>query len=192
MKTLKATIDAVHALVRRGIPMALVGLSVLFASAGARAACGSPARLGSGMAPRMPFLAQMTGGVSQAGSSSSIVGLWHVSYVSDGALFYEAFDQWHSDGTEFENAYAIPTEGNVCEGVWKQIAPRTIKLNHIGWNFDADGNPAGTFTLTEINAVSSDGASYKGTFDYKLFDVNGNLLDEIKGTQTASRITVTN
>jgi len=192
MKTLKATNDAGHGLLRRSIPLALVGLSVLFTSLGAKAACGDPTRFGLSAVPRMPFLAQMTGGGDQAANNNSIVGLWHVSYVSGGELFYEAFDQWHSDGTEFENAYAIPTEGNVCEGVWKQVAPRTIKLSHIGWNFDPSGNPAGTFTLTETNVVSSDGATYQGSFDYRLFDVNGTLLDDIKGTLTATRITVSN
>ena len=192
MKTLKAINDAGRGVLRRSIPLALVGLSVLFTSAGAKAACGDPTRLGLGIAPKMPFLAEMTGTAGRTNSSTSIVGLWHVSYESGGELFYEAFDQWHSDGTEFENAYAIPTEGNVCEGVWKQVAPGTVRLNHIGWNFDPSGNPAGTFTLTETNILSQDGVTYKGSFDYKLFDVDGTLQDEIKGTLTATRITVTN
>ena len=190
MKTLKATNHAGRDLLRWSVPLACVGLSVLFTSVGARAACGDPRAFGLFGAPKMPFLAQMTGGVSAAGSSNSIVGLWHVSYESGGELFYEAFDQWHPDGTEFENAYAIPTEGNVCEGVWKQVGSRTVRLNHIGWNFDASGNPAGTFTLAETNIVSEDGATYTGSFDYKLYDPNGILLDEIKGTQMATRITV--
>jgi len=191
MKTLKVTNDRPRGLLRRSILLAVAGLSALFTSVGARAACGDPRAFSLFGAPKMPFLAQMAGEVSAA-DSNSIVGLWHVTYESGGEEFYEAFDQWHSDGTEFENAYVIPTEGNVCEGVWKQVASHTIRLNHIGWNFDANGNPAGTFTLTETNFLSSDGASYKGTFDYKLFDVNGILQDEIKGTLTATRITVTN
>ena len=130
--------------------MAVAGLSALFTSVGARAACGDPKAFSLFGAPKMPFLAQMAGEVSPA-DSNSIVGLWHVTYESGGEEFYEAFDQWHSDGTEFENAYVIPTEGNVCEGVWKQVASHTIRLSHIGWNFDANGNPAGTFTLTETN-----------------------------------------
>jgi len=190
MKNLKATSDAGRGFMLRSIPLALVGLSMMLGSAGAKAACGGPAGFSSGTAPKMPFLAQMAGGGGQAGNNGSIVGLWHVSYLAQGQLFYEAFDLWHSDGTEFENANAIPTEGNVCLGVWKQIAPRTVRLNHIGWNFDINGNSIGTFTLMETNLLSLDGASYKGVFDYKVFDVNGALIDEIKGTQTATRIVV--
>lgn len=192
MKTLKATYDAGCGLLRRSVPLALAGLSILLISPGAKAACGDPTKFSLGAAPRMPFLSQMTGRVSRAPGSSSIVGLWHVTYESGGALFYEAFDQWHSDGTEFENAYAIPTEGNVCEGVWKQIGPNTVRLNHIGWNFDSSGNPAGSFTLVENNVLSQDGTSYSGTFDYKLFDVNGTLLAEITGMLRAERLTVAN
>jgi hypothetical protein len=38
--------------------------------------------------------------------------------------------------------------------------------------------------------ASPHGDSYKGTFDYKIYDVDGNLLQELTGTQTAVRITV--
>jgi hypothetical protein len=44
-------------------------------------------------------------------------------------------NQWHSDGTEFENAWLPPDTGNICFGVWKEVAPRTVRLHHIGWLF---------------------------------------------------------
>lgn len=64
----------------------------------------------------------------------SIVGMWRVFYSGD--LVYEAFDQWHSDGTEIEISNFF---GLSCQGVFKQRADGTVKLFHTGWNFDATG-----------------------------------------------------
>lgn len=75
-------------------------------------------------------------------------------------------------------------------GVWKKVGARSVQLSHIGWNFDSAGNPIGTFTLRETNTVAKDGASYSGNFDYKVYDLNGNLLFEATGTQSATRVTV--
>jgi len=122
---------------------------------------------------------------------ATIVGLWHVNYTAaDGSHFLESFDTWHADGTEFENANLPPAVGNICYGVWKPIAPRTVQLHHVGWMFNADGSSAGTFTLDEVNTVTLDGKTYKGTFDFKVYNVSGNLLAEVKGTMLATRITV--
>ena len=137
----------------------------------------------------MPYLAQLAGKTKQD-SNSPIVGVWHVTYTSGGQLFLETFDTWHSDGTEFEIANATPTVGNVCVGVWKKKGARGVQLFHIGWNFDPSGNPIGTFTLEETNTVAKDGATYSGTFDFKIYDPDGNLQFEATGTLEAARITV--
>jgi hypothetical protein len=52
------------------------------------------------------------------------------------------------------------------------------------------GNSLGSFPLDETNTVSRNGLTYTGTFDLKFYDVDGNLVDELTGTQTATRITV--
>lgn len=130
-------------------------------------------------------------GLKSEDGKGSIVGLWHVNYTdSSGNPFLESFDMWHSDGTEWEPAYGDPRQGNNCLGVWKQIGSRTVQLNHIGWNFNPDGTQAGYFTLTETNTVSRKGDTYQGTYDMKLYDVNGNLVYESTGTMLAKRITV--
>jgi hypothetical protein len=164
-----------------------VALALLATATHANAACSDPLHSPGGQAMKLPFLAHA--GQAQVGGAASIVGLWHVTYTADGALFYEAYDQWHADGNEFENADLGPIEGNICMGVWKKVAPRTVHLNHVGWNFDNTGNPNGSFTLTETNTVSANGLSYRGAFDYKLFDAAGNLLQEVTGTLSATRIT---
>jgi hypothetical protein len=178
-----------------GASVALVAMGMLFVATNTVAACGDPSGLKSGVALKLPFLVQPSRGGDQANqeerpANSSIVGLWYVTYVAGGQLLYQSFDQWHNDGTELENPNLAPATGPLCVGVWKQIGTRTFRLHHVGWNFDMNGNSLGSFTLDEINTVSPNDLNYKGTFDLKFYDVDGNLVDEVTGTQTAARITV--
>jgi hypothetical protein len=126
--------------------------------------------------------------------SSSIVGLWHVVYTAGGSTFNETLDQWHSDGTEFENAWLPPDSGNICFGVWKETGPRSVRLHHIGWLFTPGSTPptaSGTFTLDEVNTVSYDGKTYSGTFTFKTYDITGAPTGVVvTGTIAATRITV--
>lgn len=161
---------------------------LLLTAAAANADCGATAGRLTHFT-RLPLPTRPESTHPQLPGVNPIVGLWHVNYVSGGAPFLESFDTWHADGTEFETANFNPVEGNVCVGAWKKVGPRTVQLNHIGWNFDSAGNSIGTFTLNETNTVSRDGNTYTGTFDYKVFDPDGNLLYEATGTQTATRIT---
>jgi len=79
---------------------------------------------------RFQFVGAGKPGCLQSAGSSSIVGLWHVTYTAQGQLSCEAFDMWHSDGTEVESANVPPTEGNFCMGVWKPVGS-SIQLNHV-------------------------------------------------------------
>jgi hypothetical protein len=170
----------------RGAFLAATAAAILFIASPASASCGDPGKAKSGVATQLPFLAP-TNAIPNT-PSGSIVGVWHVTYtMSDGEMFYEAFDIWHSDGTEFEVANLPPAAGNVCMGVWTKVGP-AIQLDHIGWAFDMNGNSIGTFTLTEKNVVN--GNSYTGDFDYKAYDVNGNPIpdQEVTGTLKATRI----
>ena len=171
----------------RRLCVVLTTVSMMMLATAAHAACGSRAGASSFTAPNMLSLANIA--AVQTNNTNPIVGLWHVTYTAEGQLFYEAFDTWHSDGTEIENANLSPTEGNICMGVWKKVGS-SIHLTHVGWAFDNNGNPAGMFTLTEKNAVGNNGNSYRGTFDYKAYDPNGNLIQEVTGTLSATRISV--
>lgn len=177
----------------RSLPIAVATISILLVATNAKAACGDPRAYKSTVVPKMPILAHLdSGATTEHGNpnDNSIVGLWHVTYTAGGQLFYDAFDEWHADGTEFENANVPPIGGNVCVGVWTTRGKQNVRLNHIGWVFDSNGNSAGTFTLTETNRLGANGLHYTGTFDYRLYDVNGKLLGEVKGTQKATRISV--
>ena len=121
----------------------------------------------------------------------TIVGLWHVHYTqADGSPFNETFKTWHADRTEWEQAIGVPG-GGYCYGVWKDIGPRTVKLHHIGFIFGPDGSLSANFTSDETDTVDFDNRSYSGHFDFKEYDsTTGTLILEIKGTVSATRITV--
>lgn len=173
----------IHGLLR-GSLFATTAIAMLLAASIASANCANP-RGRNGSPTLMPFHAQPAG---EDSTNGSIVGMWHVTYsLSDGSFFYDAIDQWHRDGTEFEIANLAPAEGDVCMGEWKKDGD-TIHLNHAGWSFDPSGNSLGMFTLTEDNVVK--GNTYTGTFDFKQFDVSGNLTAEFTGTLLATRLVI--
>ena len=60
----------------------------------------------------------------------------------------------------------------------------------MGLMFAPDGTLAATFTIDETDTVAQNNKSYTGNFDFKVFDLSGNLLQEVKGTAAATRITV--
>jgi hypothetical protein len=121
---------------------------------------------------------------------AGIVGLWHVVHNdNNGNLVFESFEQWHSDGTEFEFANGDPSVGDICMGTWQQNG-KSAQLWHTGWTFNSDGSSSGTLVLTGSDKVAKDGNSFKGPFDIKLYDVDGNLLAEIPGTTVAERLSV--
>jgi hypothetical protein len=135
-----------------------------------------------------------TAPTNQSGSDfqrGSIVGLWHTVYTSGGVTAFESFEQWHADGNEFEAADL--QIGSMCQGTWEKIAPRTVRLLHVGWNFTPDGiTLTGYFTEIQTNTLSGDGMTYDGTFAIQNFDTAGNHLvgQDLNGTNHATRLTV--
>ncbi len=189
--------------------VALIGLGLLFTASGAKAAgCALPYKAGA--TPSIPLLSPPASASlnhqedEDSNKPASIVGLWHVIYTATFASgpfppppfqFLESYKTWHADGTEFENAFVPPTGGNICFGVWKRAGHRTVKLHHIGLMFGSDGKVSNVFTVDEIDTVESDGQTYTGNFDFKLFDATnvygtGTPLAEVKGTTAGTRITV--
>ena len=117
--------------------------------------------------------------------SRTIVGLWKVHYFHGTQELFQTFDQWHSDGLEFEVAALGP--GAVCQGTFTQTGG-TVQLFHTGFNFDQSGVVSGFFRETQTNTVSLDDSRYHGTFDLKNFDMSGNFLSEDSGTLKATRL----
>ena len=127
-------------------------------------------------------------------NDASIVGFWHVLFISGGQTFDEGFDQWHSDWTEILNDNAPPAPsngtGNICLGVYKKTGPRTYKSKHPFWSFDASGALIGTGVILETLIVDQSGNHYTGSFEWITYDLKGNVTSDIKGDLKAERITV--
>ncbi|HEX4051224.1 MAG TPA: hypothetical protein VHY19_10125 [Steroidobacteraceae bacterium] len=158
--------------------------SMLFA-APAKAGCVDPR--GGGTPAVIHHLPGLPGLFGSSIEHQTIVGTWHVVYTEGGGPFGEAFIQWHSDGTEWENISLPVLDGNLCLGSWKQIRAATFARNHYGWLYDA-GLLSGYFNETETDVLSKDGNSYSGTNDIKMYDMSGNLTMDITGTASAERI----
>ena len=119
---------------------------------------------------------------------SPIVGLWNVHYFQGTTELFQTYDQWHSDGLEFEVNSIAP--GAVCQGTWRNIAHDSVKLFHVIWTFDANGVLNGHIEEIQINTVSHGRNTYQGTFDQKFYDLDGHLTGEATGTLSATRLSV--
>ena len=184
------------------VSIASVALWAAFAGS-ADAQCGAGAARQASLAPllafsEMPTLdARLTPSDAAADepADDSIVGLWDVKFqqLSPGppAFFDEGYDQFHSDGTEIMNDIPAPSTGNVCLGVFARTGPRSYRLHHVFWNFDAAGNVIGRGTWDSDITLDSSGNSYAGTWTMKNYNLAGTLLPPVlSGTLSAQRIKV--
>ena len=129
----------------------------------------------------------------------SIVGFWHVKFVSkdnqgipDGTEIDAGYQQWHSDGTEvLFSAGRKPMGGDVCFGVWEKIGARDYKLNHFAAPWDeAQTQLIGPTNFLMKVALNHEGIKFTGSFAIKSYDESGNLLSQITGVITGTRIEV--
>jgi hypothetical protein len=126
----------------------------------------------------------------QGGGYRSIVGLWHVHYLSPAFQPFngdmEAFQIFNAGGTEVHNPNAA--SNGVCLGTFVQNG-RDVKLTHRVWLYD----PTGAFFAVghlEVSIRLTDGGTKQtGTLTMQLFDLAGNEMSpEIPGTLTGERI----
>jgi len=125
-------------------------------------------------------------------AAEKIVGTWHVAYTTVGGPPGEAFIQWHSDGTEWENINYPVLGGNICLGSWTALDESRVFRNHYGWLY-GNGALIGFFNETETDVVAWDGKSYSGFNDTKLYfypvpPATEGMTMELKGTASATRI----
>ena len=173
--------------ISRVVLIASAVLALMSLTTAANASCFDHAG-GASSAVRSGLIAKLA--ASPAAAHGTIVGLWDVTYTtSDNQPFQESYDVWHSDGTEIETANVNPITGNVCVGTWKKVGSE-IHLHHVGWGFDTAGNLIGGFTVDDVIVLGAHGNTYSGSFDFKQYDTNGNLLLEVTGTVSATRIGV--
>ena len=146
--------------------------------------------------------------------NTGIVGLWTVSFVSDGvppnpvpAGVETDFGtvQWHDDGTELMiSGGRPPSTGDVCMGVWEQIGPFTYKLKHIALAWISSDTPPsmggpgpspaqflGPAIIQEVVTLAKSRASYQGSFTIDQYNSDESMvLVHISGTVTGARVTV--
>lgn len=189
---------------RRGHPSRMILMLTILACGAVLAApafaCSYPATptLGVGFSGPDVFQTQTpaheTFPSSKQDGDGSIVGFWHVLFVSGGQVFDEGYDQWHSDWTEILNDTAPPQPANgtgtICLGVYKKTGPGTYKSKHPFWSFDATGTLVGTGVILENLIVDHSGDQYTGSFEWITYDLNGHVTSDTQGELKAKRITV--
>src|SRR5437870_9461876 len=61
-------------------------------------------------------------------------GVWRVHYYEGGQEVFQTFEQWHSDGQEFESSNEAL--GVLCQGTWQAVGHSGVQLFHTWWSFD--------------------------------------------------------
>ena len=174
---------------KRTLALAAVAAATVLSSVSAYASCASSQSLASGSIHQMPLIAlRAPAGIDRPGDASkNIVGTWLATYIVEGSPFGQAYIQWHSDGTEWENINLPVDSGNICLGSWKRVDSKHVSRNHYGWLY-TNGTVSGYFNETETDQVAHNG-TYTGTNEQIGYDLNGNQLFDVTGTASAVLIT---
>jgi len=106
-------------------------------------------------------------------AASSIVGLWKVTILVNRQPVDQAFEVFHSDGTEELIDQTPPAMGNVCLGVWEETGLRVYVLTHPAWLFDSTGNLTGSAMITATVVLAKDGDTFSGASTEDTFDLKG-------------------
>jgi hypothetical protein len=178
-------------IMKRTLTLAAAAAATALSGFSAHAGCADPRILLSGSSHQIAQISLPapagTNAVRHGDARINIVGTWLVTYTVEGNPFGQAFIQWHSDGTEWENINLPLSGGNICVGSWKRVDVNNVSRNHWGWLY-TDGNLSGYFNETETDTVTRNG-TYSGTNEQKGYDLNGNLLFDVTGTSSAVLIT---
>lgn len=124
---------------------------------------------------------------TRGNAPASIQGLWQVNVFSLGTVVDMAFEVFHADGTEMINDITPPSQGNVCLGVWTQVSNTQYKLTHSAWEFDANGNLAGTEILTATITLTAED-KFTGTYTLANYNLTGSPGESFSGTLSGTRI----
>ncbi|HLY57019.1 MAG TPA: hypothetical protein VKS60_15750 [Stellaceae bacterium] len=176
---------------RFAISAAAAAITLAASGVTAHASCFSTEQAASPVTPKLllPTPRVATADPKRTYSPHEIVGFWHTTYTVGGSVFNESFQQWHSDGTEFEFADIPPNGGDICMGAWSRGPGGVVNVYHTAWTFDSTtGAVNGTMVLTGSYTVSKHGTAFSGPFEIKLLDTDGNTLVDLSGTASSERI----
>jgi len=96
-------------------------------------------------------------------------------------------------GTEMMLSRGLPPAlGNVCVGIWKQLGPRTFKLKHMAWNWDANGNFVSVFVMDVTLRIDRHGTKYTCTYSANNLTLSGTPIagEHFEGNVRGTKITV--
>ena len=127
-------------------------------SVSAYAGCADPRTQGA-FRQMPPISLPLSSGINRVRSgdaTTNIVGTWLVTYTVEDNPFGQAYIQWHSDRTEWENINLPLSGGNICVGSWTTVDSRHVSRNHWGWLYN-NGELSGYFNETETDKVSNHG-----------------------------------
>ena len=197
------------------VALLLTGVAALGLSGTSHAGC-VPTRLSDALKAAPTSGAAMSGSpgtfvrVSDRDSARTIVGLWkfemiskstptHTNPMPDGTLIDFGTAVWHVDGTELQiSGIRNPSDGDVCQGVWRRVGDATFVLNHyaLAWT---NGTYTGPVNIRAEVTVDHSGNHYSGMFAtvvYLATPVTGHEFDQntvlasITGTFNATRVTL--
>lgn len=186
-----------------GFPLlAVIGMGAMLAIAAAPAtACMSSLRLaalkvgGVQTTPAQQRAAAATDwdiAPSQEFDGRQMPGLWKFQFVNaDGSTGDIGFDAFAAGGVEVINSFHAPEIGNVCLGVWKQVGPYHVKINHYAPLFGPDlVTFVGTLNIQEDLILAHDWKSYQGSTVFTGYDPEGNLSFQATGSVQGTRYTL--
>ena len=119
--------------------------------------------------------------------NDSIVGLWQ--FQLKGFNVDWGTQAFHADGTELMfSGGQNPATGDVCQGVWRKVGPRTYTLNHIAMGWMAPGGPFGLrIHFHVVIKLDPNGNSFTGTYRVDVFqETPEDPFDESASTKVAS------
>ncbi len=154
---------------------------------------------------RVRLLKTAFGQEDKTAPEPSIVGMWHVKFLSMGNTgipdmteLDAGYAQWHGDGTEMMNSGGrAPSTSSFCLGVWERTGPLKYELNHIAIAWDPtpstanpDGVIVGPGSIRESVTLNAKGDAFTGTFVITQYDETLKVVAEVKGNIKGTRINV--
>jgi len=103
--------------VKRTLTLAAAAAATALGGFSAHAGCADPRNTCAGQPVISLPAASVAKTIRNGDASRNIVGTWLVTYTVENNPFGQAYIQWHSDGTEWENINLPISGGNICMGL---------------------------------------------------------------------------
>jgi hypothetical protein len=137
--------------------------------------------------------AQRGNGSLAAQSKKTLTGTWLLTITPDepGAQPFEGLYTFTSDGIALFSSVGppIPALGNPGHGIWVKTGPTTFLAKFKQFTFDDIFTVNGSLVITSTITMG-DGDSFTSQDTGGIYDLNGNLIIPIGGSQQGRRMTI--